>query len=306
MLSVIIPSYNEATLIGAAVETVSRILKEAAIDYEMIFIDDGSTDGTYKQILKATSEDTAIRGLSFSRNFGKEAAIFAGLEAARGDCCVVMDCDLQHPPDVIPQMYKLWLEGYQIVEGIKTWRGTESMLYRLATSTFYRLMSRFAGLNLKGSSDYKLLDRKVIDSILSLSEKHRFFRGLSFWLGYKSTSVEYRVADRVCGESKWSVFKLTKYGINNISNFTSMPLYIVSLLGCLMLASSFIAGIQTVILYFTGKAAEGFSTVILLILLTGGSIMVSLGIIGHYIAKIYDEVKNRPMYIIDKCTDGKI
>ncbi len=210
MLSVIVPSYNEGASVGLAAEKVGQILKAAKIDYEIIFVDDGSTDETYEQILKTASEDVAIRGLSFSRNFGKEAAVFAGLAAAKGDCCIVMDCDLQHPPDVMPEMYNLWLAGYQIVEGVKADRGKETRFYRLASGLFYHLISNFSGMDLRGSSDYKLLDRKVVDSLLSLAERNKFFRGLSSWLGYKSTRLEYRVADRVRGESKWPFLKLLK------------------------------------------------------------------------------------------------
>lgn len=305
LLSVIIPAYNEQESVAFAVNQISACLQPEEILYEIIFVDDGSKDDTYKQIEALSRQHEMIRGISFSRNFGKEAAIFAGLKQAKGDCCVVMDCDMQHPPSAIPHMYRLWESGYQIVEGVKSDRGQESGVHRTFSNLFYHSISRFSGLEMKHSSDFKFLDREVVDTLLSLPEKHVFFRGLSFWVGYRSTKVEYEVAPRIHGKTKWSFFKLMRYAINNITSFTSYPLQIVTFIGVLLLILSFFLGIQTLIRFFLGRSAGGFPTIIVLLLIIGGCIMVSLGIIGHYIAKIYNEVKNRPLYIVARRTEEK-
>ncbi len=300
LLSIIIPSYNEEENIPRTAETLSAILEEEGIPYELVFVDDGSRDGTYARIRQAAEANPRVQGLRFSRNFGKEASIFAGLNAARGACCVVIDCDLQHPPEVIPQMYRLWQDGYEVVEGVKSSRGRESLAYRLSAGLFYKLISRFAKIDMASSSDFKLLDRKVVDVLVSLPERKTFFRALSFWAGFRSTKVEFTVAERVCGKSKWSFSSLLRYATSNITSFTAVPLQLVTILGVVLIAASVILGIQTLVRYFTGRAIEGFTTVILLLLIIGGCIMLSLGIIGHYIAKIYEEVKGRPKYIVSE------
>ncbi len=303
MLSVIIPSYNEEQNIKNTAGTVLSIMKDASIDCELIFIDDGSKDGTYGQICECAEISKRIRGLSFSRNFGKEAAIYAGLEAAKGDCAVIIDCDLQFPPEKITQMYSLWQEGYEVIEGVKSDRGNESAFHKLSAKVFYKIMSAFMGVDMQSTSDFKLIDRKVIDALLSLPERNTFFRALSFWSGFKSTQVEFEVQQRQNGESKWGIIKLTKYAISNITSFTTAPLQIITVMGCVMLVFMGVMAIQTLVRFLLGQSAEGFTTVILLLLLIGGSLMLALGIIGYYIARIYEEVKGRPRYIVSKKTD---
>lgn len=303
MLSVIIPSCNEEKNIKSTAGTVLSILKEASIDCELIFIDDGSKDRTYEQICECAEITGRIRGVSFSRNFGKEAAIYAGLEEARGDCAVIIDCDLQFPPEKIVEMYSLWQEGYEVVEGVKINRGDEPALHKLSAKIFYKIMSSFVGVDMQRTSDFKLIDRKVINALLSLPERNTFFRALSFWSGFKSTQVEFKVQERQNGESKWGILKLTKYAISNITSFTTAPLQIITVMGCVMLIFMGIMAVQTLIRFLLGASAEGFTTVILLLLLIGGSLMVALGIIGYYISRIYEEVKGRPRYIVSKKTD---
>lgn len=211
---------------------------------------------------------------------------------------MVIDCDLQHPPEVIPEMNEQWKNGYEVVEGIKRSRGKESIFYRMSAGVFYKIMSKFIGLDMESSSDFKLLGRNVVDVLCSLSEKNTFFRALSFWAGFKTTMVVYDVAPREFGTTKWSFAKLVKYAINNITSFTAAPLQIVTVIGMLLIASSVLLAIHTLGMWITGAAVEGFTTVILLLLLIGGSIMISLGIIGYYLSKIFEEVKGRPQYII--------
>lgn len=303
-LSIVLPSYNEEQNIANTAKVLAELLQQEQIDYELVFISDGSRDGTYQEILKAAQQDPHVRGAEFSRNFGKEASIFAGLQLATGDAVIVMDCDLQHPPQVIPQMWKLWNEGYEVVEGIKTSRGKESFSHRCFAGAFYRIMSGLIKMDMNASSDYKLLDRKVVDVLLGLPEKNTFFRALTFWTGFKTASVEYEVQERAYGESKWSFFNLMRYAVTNVTSFSTLPLQMVTVLGIIAILFSVILAVQTLVKYLTGTAVEGFTTVILLILIIGGFIMLSLGIIGHYLARIYEEVKGRPRYIISKVTDN--
>ena len=302
MLSVIIPAYNEEKMIQKTAVTVSGILKRASIPYEILFINDGSRDGTWEQIEAEAERNPQVKGIHFSRNFGKESAIFAGLANAAGDCCAVMDCDLQHPPEVLVSMYRLWEQGYEVVEGVKRSRGKESRLHKACAGLFYRMMSKAVQIDMSRASDFKLLDRKAVDALLAMPEKNAFFRALSSWIGYRSTSVAFDVQERTEGESKWSAWSLVKYAVTNVVAFSAVPMQFVTVAGIFMFVFAIILGIQSLVHYFTGHAVEGFTTVILLILIVGSLIMMSLGIIGYYISKIYEEVKGRPKYLISKKT----
>ncbi len=303
LLSIVLPAYNEEPNIAGAAQTLSALLEENRIDYELIFISDGSKDNTFGEIRKAAAENPRVKGAEFSRNFGKEAGIFAGLEMSAGDAVIVMDCDLQHPPEVIPRMWKLWQEGAQIVEGIKADRGKENLFYRMSAGLFYKIMSRLIKIDMNSSSDFKLLDRRVVQVLLELPERNTFFRALTFWTGFRTETVPYKVQERKYGKSKWSFFSLMKYAIANATSFSTLPLQAVTVMGVISILFSIILAVQTLFRYLTGTAVEGFTTVILLILIIGGFLMLSLGVIGHYIARIYEEVKGRPRYIINKMTD---
>ncbi len=298
MLSVILPSYNEEKMIPVAAHRLAEILGGAGIDYELLFVDDGSRDATWQEIQRCAQEDKHVVGIHFSRNFGKESAMFAGLEKAVGDCAVVIDCDLQHPPEKIVEMVRLWEEGYEVVEGIKEDRGEESGFHKFAANSFYGIISKATGMDMASSSDFKLLDRKVIDTLNSLPERKVFFRALSFWVGYKKAEVHYRVQERTEGESKWSTRSLIKYAITNITSFSSAPLHLVTVMGVVTLIIALVFGLISLVQKIAGTAQPGFTTVILLLLLIGSFLMISLGIIGYYLARIYDEIKGRPRYII--------
>ena len=300
MLSVILPSYNEEKMIAVAAETLAGILDAAKIPFELLFINDGSKDGTWNEICRAREKDSRVCGVCFSRNFGKEAAMFAGLEKARGDCCVVLDCDLQHPPEKIVEMYRLWEQGYEVVEGIKHDRGEETGLHRFAANTFYGIISKATGIDMASSSDFKLLDRKVVDTLNAMPERNVFFRALSFWVGFKKTEVTYDVRERTAGESKWSTRSLIRYAITNIGSFSSAPLHLITILGFITLAISIVFSIVALVQKLAGTALGGFTTVIILLLFLGSIMMISLGIIGYYIARIYEEIKGRPRYIIEE------
>lgn len=305
LLSVVIPSFNEEGMIPRTAATIAGILEEAGIPYELLFINDGSTDKTWKKIEEASAANPHVKGVNFSRNFGKESAIYAGLFHAGGDCCAVIDCDLQHPPEKIVEMYRLWEEGYEIVEGVKHSRGDEGIAHKFAARTFYSIISRITEIDMSRASDFKLLDRKAVNALLNIREKNAFFRALSSWIGFKTTSVEFDVQEREVGESKWSTWSLIKYAVSNIASFSTAPMQIVSFFGSVMLIISLILGCITLYQKIVGTALEGFTTVIIINLFTGSIIMLSLGIIGYYISKIYDEIKGRPKYIV-RSTCGEL
>ena len=300
MLSVILPAYNEKDMIAVAAETLAGILDKEGITFELLFVNDGSTDGTWDAICRAREKDPRVCGICFSRNFGKEAAMFAGLEKARGDCCVVLDCDLQHPPEKIVEMYRLWEQGYEVVEGIKEDRGQETGLHRFAANSFYGLISRATGMDMASSSDFKLLDRKVVDTLNAMPERNVFFRALSFWVGFRRAEVKYDVRERTAGESKWSTRALIKYAVTNIGSFSSAPLHLITVMGVIALIVAIVFSVVSLVQKLMGVALGGFTTVIILLLLFGSLIMISLGIIGYYIARIYEEVKGRPRYVIEE------
>lgn len=300
MLSVVLPAYNEEKMIKKAAETIGGILKKEKIDYEIVFVDDGSKDATWMEIENAGKEDEHVNGVHFSRNFGKESAMMAGLENAGGDCVVVMDCDLQHPPETIVEMYRLWQQGYEVVEGVKRTRGKESVFHKMSAGLFYKMISKAVKIDMSRASDFKLMDRRAVEALLEMPERNAFFRALSSWIGFKTVSVEFDVHEREVGESKWSTKSLIRYAISNIVSFSSAPMMLVGFTGILGFLFAVILGIQTLVNYFSGNAVEGFTTVILLILIMGSFILMGLGIIGYYIAKIYEEVKCRPRYIISR------
>ncbi|MBR5479401.1 MAG: glycosyltransferase family 2 protein [Clostridia bacterium] len=297
MLSVIIPAFNEEKCVKRAHDAIHALLVENNIEGEFIFVDDGSKDDTYKEIQELASTQGNIVGIHFSRNFGKESAISAGLAAVNGDCAVVIDCDLQHPPEKIIEMYRLWEQGYEIVEGIKRERGDEKKMHGLGAKIFYSAISRMAGFDMTNSSDFKLLDRKVVDVLNQMPERG-FFRAISYWVGYNKITVEYDVAPRVDGETKWSTRGLVKYAMSNITSYSTAPMQTVTVLGFVMLTISVIFGIWALIDKIVGRALEGMTTVIIITIFIGSIIMISLGIIGYYIARIYEEIKGRPKYII--------
>ena len=298
MLSIIVPAYNEEETISIAEKTLSDVMEKAEIPYELLFVNDGSRDGTWDAICAAAERNKCVRGLCFSRNFGKEAAMFAGLEKAKGDCCVIIDCDMQHPPEKIVEMYRLWQQGYEVVEGVKDNRGKESAAHGFAARTFYSIISKSTGIDMRNSSDFKLLDRKVVDTLNHMQERNVFFRALSYWVGYKKATVTYSVRERAAGESKWSTKALINYAVTNITSFSSFPLHIVTILGYAMLLAALVFGVIALCQKIAGTAVSGFTTVILLMLFGFSLVMISLGIIGLYISKIYTECKGRPRYII--------
>ncbi len=301
LLSIVVPVYCESENLERLAGALIGELEGLDCVYEILFIDDGSTDNTWEIVSRLCSGHRCINGLRLSRNFGKEAAISAGLENAQGDAVVVMDGDLQHPPSMIEEMVRIWTgEKVQIVEGVKVERGKESFWARSRAKSFYWLLSALSGLNLENASDFKLLDRKAVDAYLRMKEKNLFFRGMIAWMGFKKAQVRFSVAERAGGRSKWSLLSLLKLAVGSILSFSFIPLRIVGIMGLIFIAFAAILGLQVIYLKLTGQAVTGFATVILLLLILGGMVMISLEIIGEYIAQIYIELKSRPRYLVEE------
>ena len=304
-MSIVLPAYNEEQMIEKTAGTIARLMENEDISYELVFVNDGSKDQTWERIKEASTNNSNVKGICFSRNFGKEGAVFAGLANASGDCVAVMDCDLQHPPETLLTMYRLWEQGYQVIEGVKASRGREGFLHKFFAKTFYKIISNATGVDMSRASDFKLLDRAAVDEFLKLPERNVFFRALSSWVGFKTTYVEFHVQEREAGESKWSMKSLFKYAINNITSFSAVPMQVVTFCGVIFFLFAIVLAVQSLYLYFSGRAVAGFTTVILLLLIIGSILMFSLGVIGYYLSKIYEEVKMRPRYIISEITETK-
>ena len=299
VLSIVIPVHDEADQIIQNLGSIYTAASKAALPLEIVVIDDGSKDGTWTALTKMGQEMPHLKALRLSRNFGKEAAICAGLAYSSGQACIVIDSDLQHPPEIIPEMVRLWKEErWDIVEGIKKTRGAEPFINRLGARFFYRTLSGLSGYDLYGSSDFKLLDRKVIEAWLDMRERNTFFRGMVSWLGFRRKQITFSVPKRRITPSRWSLFGLVRLAVIGITAFSSLPLQVVTLLGGVFLLCAILFSIYALVMYFTGLALAGFTTVIILELTIGGVLMISLGIIGTYIAQIYQEVKYRPRYVV--------
>ncbi|CAH1223968.1 putative glycosyltransferase [Paenibacillus plantiphilus] len=298
-LSIVVPVYNEAGHIAASLRVIADTVAAITPSFELIVVDDGSKDGTWQQLVSLSHERKQLTIMRLSRNFGKELALCAGLEHAQGQAVILMDGDLQHPPALIPQMVRMWREQkLEVIECVKESRGKESVVKRIGASLFYRVLNGLSGFNLRDASDYKLMDAKVVAAWRSLPERIPFFRGMSAWLGYKRATISFHVPPREEGASRFSINRLTGLAMHAIVAFSTIPLRIVSMIGILFLMGSVALGINTLVQKLQGAAVTGFTTVILLLLIIGSFLMISLGIIGEYIAAIYQEVKGRPRYLI--------
>ena len=299
-LSVVVPAWNEGNNIARVVDRVAPILESLCNDWEILFVDDGSTDDTLAWIAAAHAKDPRIRGLSFSRNFGKEIAIAAGLDAARGNGVVIMDGDLQHPPEMIRTFVAKWREGYQVVYGQRIDRHLDGRFRRIFTWIFYHAFAAFGETPLPdGAGDFRLLDRRAVDALRAMGERARFSKGLYAWIGFKSLGVPFDVADRAGGHSKFNVRRLLHFALDGITSFSTVPLRLWTYIGALIsLAAMCLAAyvIGRTMLY--GVDVPGYATLVVSITFFSGIQLLSLGIIGEYIGRIFAEVKRRPLYIV--------
>jgi glycosyltransferase involved in cell wall biosynthesis len=297
--SIVIPVFEEGTHLPHVIGQVCRYAAMTGDPYELILVDDGSSDDTWRIIAERAALHPALRALRLSRNFGKEAAVCAGLDAARGMCVVVMDGDLQHPPELLPQMVAMWKSGSpDVVEAIKDDRGRESMVHRVGARLFYVILNALTRQDLRNASDFKLVDRRVLDAWRRMGEHSLFFRGMVAWLGFDRVQIRFRVADRIGGKSAWTFVRLMKLAVTGVTAFSSSPLQIVTFLGTAFFLFAIVLGGQTLYNWLSGTAVSGFTTVILLILIVGALQMICLGILGAYLARVYEEVKARPRYVV--------
>lgn len=303
-ISFVIPVFEEGRNVFDNIECIISYTKDLNYDFEFVIVDDGSMDNTWIELQKLSFKYSFVRVIQLSRNFGKEAALCAGLDNISGDACIIMDSDLQHPPSLIPTMISYWEEGYEVVEGVKTDRGQEKFIYKTLTFLYYRTLNKLTGTNLTGASDFKLLDKIVVDSWRNMRERVTFFRGMSAWQGYNRKQVSFNVAQRSGGNTKWSIKALFSLAKNSITSYSTVPLHFITAIGFFFLLGAIILFFQTLYQKLSGNAVSGFTTVIILLLVTGSLLMISIGIIGEYIARIYEEVKMRPRYLIREITNG--
>src|SRR5437773_4130879 len=304
VISVVIPLYKEGSDLSAFLSDLKTALQQSGCPFEVVLVDDGSPDDTWERIKDEARTLPSLRAVRLSRNFGKELALCAGLERARGDAVVVMDGDGQHPPSLLPVMVEKWrTSGADIVQAVKAKRVRESLASKLGALFFYVILNKLSGFELKGASDFKLMNRKAADTWLAMRERNVFFRGMTAWMGFHTLQIPFEVAARRGGKSGWSYFKRWKLALIGITTFSSLPLHLVTFVGVIFFIFAVGLGIQTLYLKLAGRAFTGFATVILLELIIGSLLMISLGIIGEYLARIYEEVKGRPRYIVTESID---
>ncbi len=299
-LTVVIPAYNEAANIQPLIAELVPVLDRLNLGWNIIFVDDGSRDETVAMIKDLNASDSRIGLLSFSRNFGKEIAIAAGLQRATGDAVVLMDADLQHPPELIQQFVELWRKGYQMVYGQRVDRDADSLLRRSSSRAFYRVFERLSGTHLpEGAGDFRLLDRKAVNALNNMPERARFTKGLYSWIGFRGIGVPFHIPPREEGESRFSAGTLLKFAIDGLVSFSTLPLRVWSYLGLIISVISFIyAAILVFETLVFGIDVPGYPTIVVSIMLFSGVQLMSLGMIGEYIGRIYEEGKARPLYIV--------
>ena len=297
LLSVVAPVYNEEALIDEFYARVCAALGE--LEFELVLVDDGSRDSTPAVLERLAAEDPRVRVVFLSRNFGHQTALTAGLDHARGDAVVMLDADLQDPPELIPTMLDNWRAGCDVVYAVREHRDGESR-FKLATARwFYSLFDRLAQVELHhNSGDFRLLDRRALDALLSMRERNRFLRGMTVWVGYTQAAVPYRRDPRYAGETKYTLTKMLRFSLDAIASFSDRPLQLATLLGFLISTLAFIAIPVVVVLKLSGSYLPGFGAITITVLLLGGIQLITIGIIGEYVGRIYDEVKGRPLYLV--------
>ncbi len=304
LLSVVAPIYNEGPGVERFVDKLTEVLGAAGLRYELVLVDDGSADDSWDRIVRQAMLDDRVRGIQLSRNFGKEPAVLAGLEHAAGDAVVVIDSDLQHPPDAIPGMVRLWQDGAHVVEAVKRNRTGQGLIGRLGGRVFNQAFTGLTKVDLVNATDFRLLSRPALDALLRLPEHSSFFRGTSSWIGFQRTTIEVDIDHREGGASRWTFRSLFRLAVNGLTSFTSAPLHLVTIVGLAFAGFAVLLGAQTLIRWLRGGSVAGFPTVILLLLVLGTFILLGLGVIGEYLARIHEEVRGRPRYLVQDRSGG--
>jgi glycosyltransferase involved in cell wall biosynthesis len=298
-VSVVVPAFNEAAGIAAFLEQLFGVLRECCASFEVWVVDDGSRDATWECLRTEIARYPQLHGLRFTRNFGKEAAILAGLRQAHGQAVVIIDADGQHPPRLLPEMLSAWRSGKaQIVAARKSKRDTDGVMARLNARLFNGLMHALTGLDLEGASDFRLLDRRVVDTLLAFPEKIRFFRGMTVWTGFVTVPVDFDVAPRIAGESHWSTAQLTRLAVTAITSYSAKPLGMIFRLGLLGMVAAGLLLLQAVYSWLTNLAVSGWTSITVVVLFFGSANLLGIGVLGAYLAQIFDEIKARPEFLV--------
>lgn len=300
MISILVPVYNECECLAQTCEQIVDVLERQRLPFELILVDDGSTDGSNEIEKQLSQGDPRIKLIQLSRNFGHQVAITAGLDYASGQVTIMMDADLQHPPEIIPAMIAKWEEGFDVVETVRLGTDRASWFKRTTSGLFYGLLNRLANVQIApGTADFRLLDRKVVESFRQIHERDRFIRGLMTWIGFRRSQIPYHAPARYAGKSKYSTVKMVRFAFDGLTSFSAIPLYLSGLVGMIVSVLSFLYSLQAVYYrYFTNQTVEGWTSVIVAVLFLGGIDLVSLGVLGIYVGRIYTETKGRPLYLV--------
>lgn len=300
MISVVIPAFNEETNIKILAEKVVEQLKAFKDDYEIIFVDDGSSDGTTDKVKELREQDSHIKLIALSRNFGHQKALKAGIDYATGDCVICMDADMQHPPEFIPQLIEKWREGYEVVYTIRKETKGAGIFKKITSKFFYWLINKLTEVDIKeGAADFRLMDKKVVDELKRINENFLFIRGLVSWIGFKQIGIDYIAAPRYSGVSKYSVRKMLKFAWDGITSFSILPLHFAVNAGAIISALSFLYAVYVLaIKLFTDKAVPGWTSLLISVLFLGGIQLLCIGIVGEYLGKMFVESKRRQVYIV--------
>jgi polyisoprenyl-phosphate glycosyltransferase len=302
MISVVIPVLNEQHVLRELVQRLTAVLRDTAVPYEVVFVNDGSTDESEKVLEELREQDARLKIIELSRNFGHQRAIMAGLDYATGDAVIMMDADLQHSPELIKTMIEEWTRGYEIVYTRREPSPKTGFWKRFTSRFFYILFNRLSAVRIpQGAADFRLLDKKIVEVLRRFPERTLFLRGLVQWLGYRQKAISYTADPRFAGETKYSFLRMLRLAVDGITSFSSIPLYFSMFFGLVISVISFIYGLVVIyVRLFTDRAAQGTSSILVAVTFMGGIILVTLGILGLYIGRIYEEVKNRPRYLVKK------
>ena len=302
-ISIVIPLLNEEGNIDVLYNALVPVVEKISMDYELIFVDDGSKDNSFSIITKLSEQNSKVLGISLSRNFGHQIALAAGMEHTSGELVITMDADMQHPPAIILDLYNKYKEGYDIVNTIRTETADSGVFKKITSSWFYRIINRLSDIHIEpAAADFRLMNRKTVTAFLQLKEKDRFTRGLISRMGFKQAMVEYTAPSRFSGKSKYSVFKMFRFAADGITSFSAKPLRISFFAGLIVSLIGLLYAIYAVIEYFGGQTIPGWTSILVSVLLIGGIQLISIGIIGEYLARVFNEAKNRPMYLVKQYT----
>lgn len=306
LVSLVVPVYNEAEVIGEMYRRLTSVASALPdLEYELVVVDDGSRDTGYAALRALAQSDPRLRVLKLSRNFGHQTAITAGIDVARGDAIVVIDADLQDPPEVIPEMVVRWREGFDVVYGVRAKRSGETMVKLATASVFYRILDRMTNISIPvDAGDFRLLSRRAADQLCAMREKDRFVRGLISWIGFRQIGVLYQREARFAGETKYPFRKMLKFAIDGLTSFSTIPLKLATWLGYFASALAFLYLASVFVQKWLGRTVEGWATIMVAVLFMGGVQLICLGIMGEYIGRIFTEAKQRPLYVVEEFVNG--